>query len=148
MRIAAVSDIHGNLFALDAVLADIERRGVDRIVNLGDIVSGPLLPRETAERLMALGLPTIRGNHERQVLTLDPVRMGPSDRYAFDTLGDEERRWLAALPSVLSIEGDIFLCQRPPETMWIAISRIWWSANCARRRFGGSRRERPGSRLR
>jgi len=56
MRIAAVSDIHGNLFALDAVLADIERRGVDLIVNLGDIVSGPLLPRETAERLMALGL--------------------------------------------------------------------------------------------
>jgi predicted phosphodiesterase len=114
MRIAAVSDLHGNLFALDAVLADIERRGVDRIVNLGDIVSGPLLPRETAERLMALGLPTIRGNHERQVLTLDPVRMGPSDRYAFDMLGDEERRWLAALPSVLSLEGDIFLCHATP----------------------------------
>ena len=62
MRIAAVSDIHGNLFALDAVLADIERRGVDLIVNLGDIVSGPLLPRETAERLMSLEL----ADHPRQ----------------------------------------------------------------------------------
>jgi putative phosphoesterase len=114
MRIAAVSDIHGNLNALDAVLADIERRGVDRIVNLGDIVSGPLMPRETARRLMALGLPTIRGNHERQVLTLDPARMGPSDRYAFDALGEDERRWMAALPSVLSLEGDVFLCHATP----------------------------------
>jgi putative phosphoesterase len=96
MRIAAVSDIHGNLFALDAVLADIERRGVDLTVNLGDIVSGPLLPRETAERLMALGLPTIRGNHERQVLTLDPRRMG--------------------LPSVSSVEGDVFLCHATPDS--------------------------------
>ena len=77
MRIAAVSDIHGNLFALDAVLADIARRGVYLIVNLGDIVSGPLLPLDTAQRLMALGLPTIRGNHERQVLTMDLDRMGP-----------------------------------------------------------------------
>src|SRR6201998_1287849 len=114
MRIAAVSDIHGNLFALEAVLADIERRGVDLIVNLGDIVSGPLLPRETAARLMALDLPTIRGNHERQVLTLDPGRMGPSDRYAFDTLGEAERPWMAALPSVLFLEGDVFLCHATP----------------------------------
>src|SRR6202453_4933326 len=116
MRIAAVSDIHGNLFALDAVLADIERRGVDLIVNLGDIVPGPRLTRETAERFMALGLPTIRGNHERQVLTLDPARMGPSDRYAFDTLGSAERGWLTALPSVLSLEGDVFLCHATPDS--------------------------------
>src|ERR1700679_1249345 len=98
MKIAAVSDIHGNLFALDAVLADIERRGVDLIVNLGDILSGPLQPRETAERLMALELPTIRGNHERQVLSLDPGRMGPSDRHAFDSLGESHRAWMAQLP--------------------------------------------------
>src|SRR6202042_3518788 len=94
MKIAAVSDIHGNLFALDAVLADIDRRGVDLIVNLGDILSGPLLPAETAERLMALDLPTIRGNHERQVLTLDPERMGASDRHAFDALGESHRTWI------------------------------------------------------
>lgn len=114
MRIAAVSDIHGNLFALDAVLSDIRRRGVDLIVNLGDIVSGPLLPRETAERLMSLELPTISGNHERQVLTLDPGRMKASDRYAFEMLGDAERRWMAALPAVLALEGGVFLCHATP----------------------------------
>jgi len=43
MKIAALSDIHGNLAALDAVLADIRRRGADVIVNLGDIVSGALI---------------------------------------------------------------------------------------------------------
>ena len=51
MRIAAISDIHGNLDALDAVLADIARRGVDVTVNLGDIVSGHLQPRAAAARL-------------------------------------------------------------------------------------------------
>ena len=41
MRIAVIADIHGNLPALEAVLADIQRRGVDRTINLGDSVSGP-----------------------------------------------------------------------------------------------------------
>src|ERR1700735_2440249 len=98
MKIAAISDIHGNLHALDAVLADIERRGVDLIVNLGDILSGPLLPRETADRLMALELPTISGNHERQVLTMDPGDMGASDRHAFETITDPQRDWILGAP--------------------------------------------------
>ena len=57
MRLAVIADIHGNLPALEAVLADIERRGADRIVNLGDCVSGPLWPRETMDLLDTLGLP-------------------------------------------------------------------------------------------
>ncbi|CEJ09983.1 Calcineurin-like phosphoesterase superfamily domain protein [bacterium YEK0313] len=47
MRLAVIADIHGNVLALDAVLADVAGRGADRIVNLGDCVSGPLWPRET-----------------------------------------------------------------------------------------------------
>jgi len=114
MKIAAVSDIHGNLFALDAVLEDVRRRGVDIAVNLGDILSGGLLPAETAERLMVLDLPTIAGNHERQVLTLDPERMGASDRHAFDTLGDAQRAWIARLPAVLSPADGVFMCHATP----------------------------------
>ena len=68
MRIAFVSDIHGNLPALEAVAADIHRRGADRVVNLGDNLSGPLLPRETAQWLMASDWLSLAGNHERQVL--------------------------------------------------------------------------------
>jgi predicted phosphodiesterase len=51
MKIAVISDIHGNFAALEAVLADIDTRGVDIIVNLGDILSGALQPCETADRL-------------------------------------------------------------------------------------------------
>jgi predicted phosphodiesterase len=104
---AVVSDIHGNLPALEAVLADA--RGVDGWLNLGDIVSGPLWPRETAALLMSLDWPTIAGNHERQLLTLPPARMGASDAYAAALLSDDQRRWLASLPRSMSPAAG-FLC--------------------------------------
>lgn len=116
MRIAAISDIHGNLAALAAVLADIERRSADVIVNLGDMLSGPLDPVGTAERLIALGLPTIRGNHERQLLTLPPERMGASDRHAHEKLGDDHRAWLSSLPETLWLEDEIFACHGTPDS--------------------------------
>lgn len=114
MRIAAVSDIHGNLAALDAVLADIARRGVDLTVNLGDILSGPLQPAETAERLIALNLPTIRGNHERQLLTIAPETMGASDAYAAPRLSEGHRAWLSGLPVDMRIGDDLLLCHGTP----------------------------------
>jgi len=114
MRIAAISDIHGNLAALDAVLADIARRGADRTVNLGDIVSGPLEPAETADRLIALDLPTIGGNHERQLLAVPPEAMGASDAFAAARLSAQQRGWLAALPIDLQIGEDVLLCHGTP----------------------------------
>lgn len=48
MRIAVLSDIHGNLAALEAVAADIAKRSADAVFNLGDSLSGPLRPKETA----------------------------------------------------------------------------------------------------
>ena len=116
MKMAAISDIHGNLSALDAVLADIARRGVDLVVNLGDILSGPLLPRETADRLMALNFPTIRGNHERQLLAADLDGMGESDRHAAKAITHHQREWLAALPATLSVTDGIFLCHATPDS--------------------------------
>ena len=106
MRIAALSDIHGNLAALNAVLEDIQNQSVDLIVNLGDIASGPLQPSETVDLLMTLNLPTIRGNHERQLLEGDPARMGPSDQYAFGALRPDQLAWFASLPERLYIEDD------------------------------------------
>lgn len=114
MRIAVMSDIHGNLWALDAVLADIARRKVDVTVNLGDILSGPLLPAETAYRLMPLGLPTIRGNHERQVLEQDPANMGASDRWAHDHIAPSQREWIASLPPSMRLQKDVLLVHGTP----------------------------------
>jgi predicted phosphodiesterase len=76
MLFAAISDIHGNSAALDAVLADIARRGVERVVNLGDALSGPLDPAGTADRLLALDLPTVAGNHDRTLIDRPPRRRG------------------------------------------------------------------------
>src|SRR5436853_6377232 len=69
MRIAAIYDIHGNLPALEAVLTEIERLGVDRIIVGGDVVPGPM-PRETLDRLLHLTVPTefLYGNGEIAVL--------------------------------------------------------------------------------
>jgi len=121
MRIAVMSDIHGNLWALDAVLADIARRDVEVTVNLGDILSGPLLPAETAERLMALDLPTIRGNHERQVLKHDPARMGASDRWAHEHIAPAHRKWIAALPATMRLHEDVLMVHGTPGS-----DQVYW----------------------
>jgi predicted phosphodiesterase len=61
VRVALIADIHGNLPALDAVLAELQREGVDQAVCLGDISIGPQ-PVETLERVRSLGCPVILGN--------------------------------------------------------------------------------------
>jgi len=114
MKIAAISDIHGNLPALDAVLADIAAQRVDTIVNLGDILSGPLWAAATADRLMALTLPTIAGNHERQLLTHPRERMSASDAHTHDELQPRHREWLAKLPATLALSDEVWCCHGTP----------------------------------
>jgi putative phosphoesterase len=109
MRIAVISDIHGNLEALEAVLEDTSARNVDAIVNLGDVVSGPLFPAECSDRLISLELPTIRGNHERQLLTLDEQTMGQSDRYTASCLRPDHFRWIAQFPAMLRLWDEVVL---------------------------------------
>lgn len=116
MRLAVVSDIHGNLPALEAVVADLRRRGVDAVVNLGDSLSGPLLPRETARFLMAQDWFHLAGNHERQILDTATPR-GPSDAYAYDQLTAAELDWIAAQRPCARYgpAPDVLLCHATPE---------------------------------
>ena len=116
MRIALVSDIHGNLPALEAVAADIRRRGADRVVNLGDNLSGPLLPRETAQWLMASGWLSLAGNHERQVLNLQPGRGGASDQYAHAQLTEAEFAWMRSLSHCVRLNEQVLLCHGSPRS--------------------------------
>jgi predicted phosphodiesterase len=106
-RLAVISDIHSNLHALEAALQDADMNGCDAIVDLGDCVSGPLFPRETAALIIERGIPSVRGNHERQLSTLDPSRMGPSDAFAFSELTDQQKQWIAARPATLAIGNDV-----------------------------------------
>lgn len=101
MRLAVIADIHGNLAALEAVLADIAARGADLTIDLGDCVSGPLWPAETTARLGQLAFPTVRGNHDRQLATTPRTLMGASDAFAFDRLDRQARERLGALPETL-----------------------------------------------
>jgi putative phosphoesterase len=116
MRVALISDIHGNRWALGAVLEHIADQRVDAIWNLGDILSGPLEPAATAEMLMPLALPTIRGNHERQLLACVDRRGGLSDQFAFEHTEPRHREWLRGLPSTLAPHADVLLCHGTPRS--------------------------------
>jgi putative phosphoesterase len=113
MRIAIISDIHGNLPALEAVAADFRRRGVDHVVNLGDSLSGPLMPLETAQFLMDQDWIHLAGNHERQVLELD-AGSGESDKFAHAQLSSKELAWIATMRPMLQFAPDVLLCHGTP----------------------------------
>ena len=116
MRIALITDIHGNLAALEAVTLDLRRRGVDAVVNLGDSLSGPLQPLETAQFLMAEGWISLAGNHERQILVGDRSRRGPSDEFAHSRLTAKEFTWLESLPQTVRLTPEILLCHGTPSS--------------------------------
>jgi predicted phosphodiesterase len=113
-RLAVISDVHGNVRALEAVLADIKTRGVDAIVNLGDSVTSPLWPRETWELLTSLSLPTLRGNHDRALTgALDDLpRAG---KFTHAALTPEQRGALGALPARLEIAPGILAVHGTPD---------------------------------
>jgi putative phosphoesterase len=113
-RIAILSDIHGNIAALDKVVDDIKTRQVDCVVNLGDHVSGPLWPKETIQYLMRQDWIQISGNHDRQLVNQNPREHGPSDAHAFHLLNDSELNWLRALPASAEIQNEFLLFHGAP----------------------------------
>ncbi|HEY5831886.1 MAG TPA: metallophosphoesterase family protein [Hyphomicrobiaceae bacterium] len=114
MRLAVIADVHGNLPALETILADIARRGADLTINLGDCVSGPLWPREAMDLLESSAIPSVRGNHDRWVAETPRERMYPSDAHAFDRLTPEQRRALGALPPRIELDGGIVAVHGTP----------------------------------
>lgn len=87
-RLALLSDIHANLPALEAIVADIDRHAPDAVYVLGDLINGCAWPVETLDLLSARGWPLLIGNHDDAVLQLGASRMEP--RYA-------DRRYYATL---------------------------------------------------
>lgn len=116
MRIAVISDIHGNLKALQAVLADIDRMQIDQIINLGDTLGGPLESALTADLLMQRAIPMIAGNHERQLLTLPPEKLNRSDTCTAREITADHRAWLASAPDTMWLSDDLFACHGTPNS--------------------------------
>ncbi|MCC6716425.1 MAG: metallophosphoesterase family protein [Acetobacteraceae bacterium] len=115
MRLAIISDIHGNLLALEAVLKDITTRAVDDTINLGDWIAGPLWPRETFELLQSLEIPSVRGNHDRWATDRPDDKMPPAGRFARDALDPVQVATLFALPETIErADGAILACHGTP----------------------------------
>jgi putative phosphoesterase len=115
MRVAVLSDIHGNLPALEAVLADVELEDAAAIVVAGDCVSGPW-PAEVFDRLEAVGALIVRGNADR----LDEVRDVDSRQAAWTEahLGADRLATVADWPLTLEVEvdglGTALVCHATP----------------------------------
>ena len=101
MRYAVISDLHANVWALEAVLNDIERHSVDAILQLGDVLYGPLAPQATYACLQAASIPVlhIKGNQDDEIV--QAAQTGASQAtmdYVLDDLSAEALAWLQALP--------------------------------------------------
>ena len=114
MKLAIVSDIHGNLPALETFINEVKKYNVDKIINLGDCLSGPLWPEETAHLLIKQDWFHLAGNHDRNLLTENPELLSSSDKYAYHTLSKESFKWLKSLPELIIFE-DILMCHGSPE---------------------------------
>lgn len=115
MRVAVISDIHGNARALEAVLADIERHRPDALLNLGDHFYGPLDPARTAAMLAPLEMIAITGNTDRYF-----TENGADNDT--ESLPQEAVAWLRSLPATASFEDQILLCHGTPgsdEIYWL-----------------------------
>jgi predicted phosphodiesterase len=113
MRFAAIADVHGNRFALEAVLADMAANGINEAVNLGDHVSGPLEAARTADVLMERGFPSVLGDQDRRLVELR--RDGASPRSDFRQLERKHFDWMASLPPTLVYRDEVFLCHATPQ---------------------------------
>src|SRR3954452_10170651 len=102
MRVAVVSDIHSNLHALEAVLADIDREAPDELWCLGDVVGYGARPNECCDLVRERADLVLCGNHDLAVLgTLDIADFSgdaaTAARWTTTVLGEEQRTWLASL---------------------------------------------------
>ena len=112
MRIAALYDVHGNLHALEAVLAEVERERVDVVLYGGDIASGPF-PRETVE--LARSLPQavfILGNAD-VFSTVWPPEAEERRDWVENQLEREQVEWLESLPFSASYDDTLFVHANP-----------------------------------
>lgn len=111
MKTAIISDIHGNVDALQAVLLDIKNRGIKDIYNLGDSLYGPLFPIETYKLLVKENIRNIGGNCDR--ILLDINTYNPTIKYVQDLLEEEHKDWISDLPFSLQTE-DFYFCHGTP----------------------------------
>ena len=134
MRVAVVSDIHGNLTAFEAVLADIRQVSPDLVLHGGDLADGGSSPTEIVDRLRDLGWQGVMGNTDEMLVEPNSLENFASQSSAplalwaavrqialatRDSLGEERLAWLRELPRVKTQDG-FALVHATPESCWRA----------------------------
>jgi 3',5'-cyclic AMP phosphodiesterase CpdA len=135
MRLAIISDVHGNLTALDAVIADTERRAVEQVIHGGDLALAGCQGAEVIDRIRELAWPGIVGNtdellwrpEDREVQLERTPRLADLLRLLFDTyapatrdvLGPGRLAWLRGLPAEQRSHGLVVLHASPGD-LWRA----------------------------
>jgi putative phosphoesterase len=135
MRLAVVSDVHGSLTALDAVVADLDQRAPDLVLQGGDLALMGPQPAEVVDRVRELGWPGVVGNTDEllwrpdereRLLDLVP-KIADVIRLLFDAyapvtrvmLGEERLRWLRTVPAEQLVDG-VLLVHASPGDLWRA----------------------------
>jgi diadenosine tetraphosphatase ApaH/serine/threonine PP2A family protein phosphatase len=121
LSIAVISDIHGNLDALEAVLADIDRLGIERILCLGDNIGYGPEPGQVIERLRSLQIPSVIGNHELAATRRKYLSwFNPSARRSLlqtvEMLSEADLRYAGSLPNCLVDAGARMVHGFPPDS--------------------------------
>jgi predicted phosphodiesterase len=134
MRIAIVSDIHGNRTAFEAVLADLRRTSPDLILHGGDLPHGGASPAEIVDQIRDLGWPGVVGNTDEMLFRPDSLMEFATQlphlqplwnviqemaTVTSEALGEARLAWLSSLPRV-QIHGRMTLVHASPESLWRA----------------------------
>jgi predicted phosphodiesterase len=119
VRVALVSDMHGNAVALRAALADLERDEPDLIVALGDVAQGGPQPRECVELLRQLGCPCVYGNSDHFLVELDYGNEPITDQqletahWSREQLGEDGLEFLRGFAPTVQT-GRVLCCHATP----------------------------------
>src|SRR2546430_4660247 len=134
MRVAIVSDIHGNRRALEAVVADLRQIAPDVVVHGGDLAAGGAHPAEIIDQVRSLGWPGVRGNTDEMLWAPQRLaeyaatnpKIAPILAMVQETIhptlasiGEERLRWLEGLPALYSQPG-FSLVHASPDDLWRA----------------------------
>lgn len=122
MKVAVISDIHGNLEAFTEVLADIDRAGADSIVCLGDLIGYGPNPEEVVRLLRSRSIPSVMGNHELVLASWDFLDwFNETARESLvlsqGLISAGTREWLRALHPTLVLDGALFVHGCPPKSI-------------------------------
>lgn len=111
MKIAIISDIKSNVYALEEVIKDIKNRGIEVVLNLGDMFYGPIEPRATYDLIRENKFINILGDEDREILEASFAQLEENDilRYVYNDLGEEVLYWIQDLQFEKIIGGTYYM---------------------------------------